>query len=537
MPNVSYTQTLWASLENDNDTADRYENHQRNILIVLNCLESDKKQKWRPEPIKKNGAFRKALRVGKVIILIMTQEQEKQLLQAIYDRLFDAITYQPTGGVNPFTEAETFIHFSKNAALDKNSFANPRTPSNPLGDLKASEEFSRMVDQISPMSLEWQNSNNPLSKNYENVVNGAISSTTPDPKQEKMYNKAYEYLHPLKEEKNPFTDETVIARTDSQDYVDYERNMGDYVSSIMFYRNAYNLYLDDLESKDPAIKAAADRKWQSNAPLLENNIKVAYRKLTAGNAKYVEQALAILNTTINDGIRQTIVRAQEAVGDDKKFSSSLGFPDKWLFSYPSPANWTDENNPNFTELKISGGNTKLRSKSTEHTFSVDTNVNYGLWRVKASAEGNFQHSSSSADKDSVEISAKIAKVNINRPWFSESLFRLGSWSNNMLKKGEISNGKIDSSNASNYIPMYPVAFIIAKDISIKAGFSQEEEEHIKQSLKTSASVSYGPFSIGGSYGYGRTEDKLDSNFQNGEIKVPGMQIIGWVSKVVPYSPK
>ena len=46
----------------------------------------------------------------------MTQEQEKQLLQAIYDRLFDAITYQPAGGVNPFTESENFVHFSKNAA-------------------------------------------------------------------------------------------------------------------------------------------------------------------------------------------------------------------------------------------------------------------------------------------------------------------------------------------------------------------------------------------------------------------------------------
>ena len=51
----------------------------------------------------------------------MTSEQEKQVLQAIYDRLFDAITYQPSGGVNPFTEVETFIHFSKNAAVDAKS--------------------------------------------------------------------------------------------------------------------------------------------------------------------------------------------------------------------------------------------------------------------------------------------------------------------------------------------------------------------------------------------------------------------------------
>src|SRR5690606_4299065 len=100
----------------------------------------------------------------------MTQEQEKQVLEAIYDRLYDAITYQPAGGVNPFTDAETFIHFSKNAAVDIKSFANPRTPSNPTGDLKTSEEFARMVDVVSPMALEWENTGAQLSKIYTDIV-------------------------------------------------------------------------------------------------------------------------------------------------------------------------------------------------------------------------------------------------------------------------------------------------------------------------------------------------------------------------------
>ncbi len=467
----------------------------------------------------------------------MTQEQEKQLLQAIYDRLFDAITYQPSGSKNPFTEAETFIHFSKNAAVNIKSFANPRTPSNPLGDLKASEEFSRMVDLVSPMTLEWENSGQSLSDMYKDIVRGANAQTQPSEKSMEMYKKAYDYLHPEKEEKNPFTGETVIERTDSPDYVNYEVNMGDYVNAIKAYRLGYNRYLDDLESPDPAVSKKADRDWQVQAPSLENNIKTSLRKLAVGNAKYVEQALNILNTTINDGIRQVIVSAQDAVRDDRAFTSSLGDGSKWFLSYPSPSNWTDSNNLSFTDLKISGGNTKLRSKGTEHSFSVDTNVNYGLWRVKASASGSFQHSNSSADKNSVEISAKIAKVDIKRPWFLESLFRLGEWSTNMAKSGEISNGKIDSSNKGGKLPMYPVAFVVARDITIKAGFSHEEEEHTKESVKTSASVGWGPFSIGGSYGYGKTEDKFDSDFQNGEIRVPGMQIIAWVSRVIPYSPK
>lgn len=467
----------------------------------------------------------------------MTQEQEKQVLQAIYDRIFDAITYQPAGGVNPFTEAETFIHFSKNAAVDVKSFANPRTPSNPLGDLRASEEFSRMVDQISPMALEWENSGAKLSEQYANIVNGANANTQTDPKQQEMYNKAYNYLRPMKEEKNPFTDEVVTARTDSQDYVDYEDNMDEYVGAIAAYRTAYNLYLDDLDSMDTSVSSKADRNWQAAAPGLENEIKKAYRKLTAGNAKYVKQALDILATTINDGIRTALTTAQEAIADPSKFSSSMGFPDKWLLSYPSPANWTDAKALNYTQFKLSGGNTKIRSKATEHSFSVDTSANFGLWRVKASASGEFKKSNSSTDKDSLEISAKIAKVDIRRPWFSESIFRLGNWYTNLAEVNGISNGLIDSTNKDNLIPMYPVAFIVAKDIVIKADFSHEDEEHISQAVKSSVSVGYGPFSISGSYGYGKTEDNFNSDYQNGEIRVPGMQIIGWVSRVTPASPK
>ena len=85
--------------------------------------------------------------------------------------------------------------------------------------------------------------------------------------------------------------------------------------------------------------------------------------------------------------------------------------------------------------------------------------------------------------------------------------------------------------------MYPVSFIVARDVVIKAEFSHEDEQHISQSVNTSASVGYGPFSIGGSYGYGKTEDNFNSDYQNGSIQIPGIQIIGWVSRVIPASPK
>ena len=85
--------------------------------------------------------------------------------------------------------------------------------------------------------------------------------------------------------------------------------------------------------------------------------------------------------------------------------------------------------------------------------------------------------------------------------------------------------------------MYPVAFIVAKDIVIKANFSHEDEEHIKQSMQASTSVGWGPFTISGGYSYGHSSDDFHSDYEDGEIRIPGMQIIGWVSRVIPYSTK
>jgi len=470
----------------------------------------------------------------------MTPEQEKKVLAAIYDRLFDAITYQPAEGENPFTAKETFIHFAKNEAIDMASYANPVTPSNPPGNLKASEAFSLMVDQVSPMTLEWEKSGAKLSSTYESIIKSANANTKVDPKQKKMYDKAYGYLHQTIEKKDPFDDDAkpVKVTTDSPDYVAYEENMGDYVDAISDYRAQYNLYLDDLEDSDVKVSGKADRNWQATAPRFENEIKKAFRKLTAGNGEYVKQALDILQTTINDGIRRALAIAKAAVEQDHKYSSSLGTAgNPWLFSYPSPGNWAeDDGNLSFTHLAISGSNLKTRNDTSEHTFSVSTEVNWGLWKVKANASGEYKKENSSTDADSLSFSAEIAKVRINRPWFNESIFRLGSWYTNLGTKGSISNGKIDSSNAGGLIPMYPVAFVVARNIKIKADFSHEDIEKVSNATQAGGSVGWGPVSVSAQYGNKNTHEELNQDMQNGEINVPGMQIIGWVSRLTPQSP-
>lgn len=468
----------------------------------------------------------------------MTNEDEKKIMAALYDRLYDAITYQPSGAENPFKDKDTFIHFSKNAAIYPKSFCGQVTPSNPLGDLTAAEEFSSMVDRISPMALEWENSGSLLSAEYVNIVSGANALTEPDPKAKEQYMMAYDFLKPMITKTNRSTGKEVTVREDGPEFVAYEDNMDDYTSALICYRNAYNNYLNDKESSDPEVRKQADRKWQSDSLLFESKIKKAKRALTSGDAAEVKEAIDIMNTTINDGVRMAIENAREAVSDENWLTSSMMTGKKWLLSYPTPSNWADEGADNFTMLKLKGSNTTIRNSSSQDKFNVSSSLNAGIFHFSADASSEEERKHSTTNLDSVEISAEIAKVDIQRQWFNDAFFRINGWYNNYVPTvGSISNGKMDSTNKNNKIPMYPVSFIVARNIKIKADFSDEDKTFLSQNVDAKSSIGIGPFSISGGYSHGNQDESFESAIAGGEITVPGMQIIGWVSRLIPISPQ
>lgn len=463
-------------------------------------------------------------------------EQDK-LMQLLYDQLFELITYQPANGKNPFTEEETFIHFAKNSAINPSAFSNLRTPLNPLGDLKQAEMFSRMVDVVSPMTFEWNGSGSSLLDTYKNIVDGANTDVLPAEKAWAKYEKACNYLLMDQIDDNPFFDDDdedekkkkpVVNKAYTPVYERYEENMRNYLAAITKYKNAHIEYLVNLKNNDPL----ADDKWQAKAPELENDMDASYRKLIAENGKTVEQALAIMRTTINGSIRLALTYAQDAVSDRRLYTSNnMG---KWALSYPVPENWASDEASGFTKISINGSDAEKHTSERHH--DIETGIRFLFWHINTGGGGNVHEWDCQTKTEKMSISAEIAKVEIKRPWFMESLFRLENWYVNTAKASGISNGKISSSN-HGILPMYPVAFIVAKNVEIKGGFTEEDTRKIAENVNAGMSFGFGPFTFGGKYRYGNTNENVHVKAENGTLTIPGMQIIAWVSRVTPDSPK
>ncbi len=469
----------------------------------------------------------------------MTPEQEQKVLSAIYDRLFQAITYEPeSGGTNPFKKKETLIQFTNNEALNPSSFDDAWTPGNVNADLGASEMFARMVDKVSGMGLAWQPKDQPLSQTYKSIVQGANEAEDARPSEKAIaaYEKAQGYLEAT--EKNPFTDEETPC--ESPAYKAYKKNLTALSKAYEDYVFEYNKFVDKVakaeKDGDDDAKKEAQRAWNGNARPLQRTIESAQENLTADNGKWVQMALDTMDTSINDATARVLKSAQAMVQTGQIGTAGV----EWFLTYANPTNWNDKSAAdNFSELTISGGNATSNTSTTTHGYSFKGSYGLGLWKVGAESSGEFKQFHSDASSDSLSITANVGKIDIVRPWFNELLFRSSNWYTNLRGDDDveyISDGTISDTNVDKILPMYPVAFIVARDIRIKADFSQEEMDTISRKIEAGASVSYGPFTVGGKYSHGHEEEHMKSSFENGELKVPGMQIIGWVNRVIPACP-
>ncbi len=455
----------------------------------------------------------------------MDKQQEQKVLSTLYDRLFDAITYAPQGESSVFDQKTTFIQLAKNMAINPADFANPATPVNPNGSLATAEVFSNMVDVIPALAADYQSTGNRLSQVYKNIVDGANSSVKTDPEQEKIYEQAFNYLNTTTTIKD-FTGKEVTQTGPSSIYSAYNNNQTAYLTALTGYRNAYLGY--DLS--DPKQQ----REWQANEPLLRNAVTQAYNTWQAQGAAMVQQALAALASSVNSSVRNAIQQAQQAMANQQLASNVTGGAPWWL-CYALPTDWYSESaTQNFTELTLKSSYLNKTASSSFTSYGGGASWGGGLWSVGGDVSGSSKETQSHMQANNFELSAKIGTVRIMRGWLHEFLFRMNDWWIDSRPKDGISNGLLEG-NADNLLPLIPTAFVVARDISITADFSTEDQKTIEKSVSGSTSVGWGPFQISGHYSHSSSSSSFNSTFNGGTINVPGIQIIGWVNEITPAS--
>jgi hypothetical protein len=457
----------------------------------------------------------------------MNADQEKKVLESLYDRLYDALTYVPGGGKSgDFDKTTTFLQMTKNVVLNPDDFKNPASSINPKGDLRSAYALSALVDEVPKVSAEWSESGKLLSRTYKGIVENANANNQEDAAQRATYDKAYAFLNSKTSIPN-FDGPPTETFGPSPIALAYDQNQTAYVNAVGGYRTAYNSYnLDDLEDQ---------RKFQAVAPGLQNTIDQAWNKWVREGKQNVERAQDALRTTINNAVAAAIRQAQDAVRDENAMAPLGPGNERWWPSYVLPTNWYDASCRG-SKLILSS---KFLATNTSDEASEYSSHSKGLfWTSSGSAQGKTTIETTSMQSNEFELTAELITVRIRRPWLNAMLFSMSDWWAKGIPKGGISSGNIKG-NESSVLPLIPVAFIVAKDVSIKANFTAQDTSHFVSdaSSQEQSGWGWGPFSGAGRYTKSRSgKDTFQSTYSNGVLKLPGLQLMGFVSTIVPACP-
>jgi len=459
----------------------------------------------------------------------MTIEQMSALIQGIYDKIFDAATKAEPGGKPIMNSAKTMLTLMKpGLAINPNDFRNPWTPGNTTGSKDAALNSAMLVDSIPNANSLYEDSGKDISKVYGDILSSvSIPKQPANPALEAQIEASLNFLFRKVNETDPDTGEVKEKTIESQIYRDYLENQTAYFNARMAYVGAYQAAQETPQGKNT---------WPLVAPTLQLPVKQAWDKWRANQADKVEQHLAIMTTSSQNSLQKAFKKAQDLFeGYGVILDETGGMGTKTLRSSLIPSNWfSSSDNSGWTTVKVAAGNTSTNSSSDFKSFGASAGFSAGIWNVKANAQGSWssKHFSSETNNLSFEFSYKL--VTIRRPWMSFHLLDTKTWNlgNFSPKKGGISNGSKTQKNTM--WPLMPTSFVVVKGVKIKANWAKADWDSMQSSISAGGSVGIGPFSISGNYSHSKSNETYKSAFANGEILVPGVQIIGWLNAVVPF---
>ncbi|AFY36079.1 hypothetical protein [Calothrix sp. PCC 7507] len=134
----------------------------------------------------------------------------------------------------------------------------------------------------------------------------------------------------------------------------------------------------------------------------------------------------------------------------------------------------------------------------------------------------------------LQISFRFCRVAIRRPWLTMSLLKLKGWKLASQEAGSLSTGRID--NNPGLFPLLPTAFIAIRDLEIRGTWGKKDQAIAQMAASGSGTVGFGPFALNGRYGTDQAGATYTAKFDGQTLSAPGLQILGWINQVVPYSP-
>jgi len=454
----------------------------------------------------------------------MDINSQQKLAQSLYDGIFSMLTDAPAGQEAIRSVDNTFLTLQKpGLRLNSRDFVNPWSPGNTSGNQSATRTFARMVNAIPQIGVLHRTSGDAADIYGSLILNPQIVPPPPDPALEKAYNEAKTFLTPEVTVTDEDTGETKKKVVESPVYKEYKAK-----------KQAYDLSRATFVDQFTKAQATQEGRetWPLKAPIFQAAVSDAYDTLIAAEKVKVEDALAKMEFASNNQVGRAF---DDAVKLFKSYEAKLD-GDTIYRCRALPSDWYDSTAAgDWPEMSFSSDQLVINQHSEYSKFSAGGGFNAGLWSVGASASSTTEPYHMDTETNNLSVKFKYQLVTIDRPWMREFLFKLPGWSLGAnFPPGKVSNGT-KQNQGSSLMPLISESFVVIRDLEIKAHWGKTDLDQIKKSVSGGGSVGFLCFSLSGGYSHSSSSSTYKAKFEDGVIKASGLQIIGWVNNIIPFS--
>lgn len=210
----------------------------------------------------------------------------------------------------------------------------------------------------------------------------------------------------------------------------------------------------------------------------------------------------------NDPFVSGVIANAKKQFEEEYFQDMDGTSGDWRPVYASPEDWATADISRFSEVSVDLNN------SSENGL-------FGTIQGKEKLQWNLGGQTTQAMNPETKIESldmKYLFVEFRRPWFNLLLFKMNQWYLSGQQAGFCSSGSSKVNEGA--FPLIPTGMLIARDVKLNANWHQDDKTIMDKSLASSDTAYLGPFLMSGPASHKSS-----------------IQIIAWVSEVIPLSPK
>jgi hypothetical protein len=392
--------------------------------------------------------------------------------------------------------------------------------------IERAADFSNFVNIVPQWGQSWRPSGKTLTQQYQKVIDQPVLPSTELSEPEKaLYAQAHDLLWVKQRMQNALTGEIVEIDMPSlwqQRYDEYKK----------LHANALNRYLLEQSNYIAHMSEPGQaERWAQLKPILESDIRDALNQWEAAGKRKVEEARATIGNMDGRGLQASWQDRRSRFTTYRK-NAQIG--DFWLTKYYPGKFWEPE--AGWLSLSLSHEEVHKVDEREQVSWGGGVSASFGLWSIGGDVSYESQKTMASCDVSSFSVSFELAMVPLLRGWLDEEVFSSRSWKfdSNIVSASELlSDGQMPPQGT---MPMFPTAMLLARNVRINFDKSSEVNKTFMETIRGSASVGWGPFSVRANY-YKRT-DRSSHDFveDTAGLSVAGMQVIGFVCKLLDKCP-